>query len=130
MLERDNNIKLNILLFLTLLSTSFVFSQNIKLSVPEKQLKKTIVYINDRFDFASDKDKKLFLSNQLLWSKVIKTDCSLIYNDIGSHSAFLIHYNGCLSALRTKRITFLVDNYICKYSQMTGEKCVTPSELK
>ena len=58
--------------------------------LPKIQLNDMVSYIEKTFEFASENDKKEFLSNQKLWFNVAKKDCSLAYADVGSHSSFLI----------------------------------------
>lgn len=94
------------------------------------QLNTLVDYIKNDFYFNSRDDKKLFISNQNSWLNVAKMDCKLIYSDIGAHSSFLIYYNACLKKKKEKRFDELLHDYICKYTDMSEEKCEIPKQFK
>jgi tetratricopeptide (TPR) repeat protein len=81
-------------------------------------------YIYKNFEFGEEKDRKEFFKNQHLWEQVAQKDCRLIYSDIGSHSTFNLYYEECKEKTNKERFTFLLDNYICKISQLSSEVCL------
>jgi len=81
-------------------------------------------YIYKNFDFGQDNDRKEFLKNQHAWEQVARKDCELIYDDIGSHKSFTLYYNSCKEKTNEERFIFLLDNYICKISQLSSEECI------
>ncbi len=130
MLEQDKYFR-TVLVFV-LLNVSMLFSKDIHTpkNIYEKQkIEFLIDYLYSQFSFTSSKDKQTFLDNQHTVLHIYRDDCSIAYHDIGSHNAFLTYVHNCTSPLYENRYRFLLDNYVCKITQMSGEKCLQKVEF-
>ena len=120
-------------LLFTFLNVGVLLSQNIRVPeeiIQEKRTRFIIDYLYSTFPFTSVRDKQTFLNNQRTILHFYRDDCSIAYRDVGSHDAFLTYVHGCTHSLYDARYRFLLDQYVCKVTQMSGEKCSKKSDFE